>query len=160
MKVIEKELRDLKVEHELLLQAFQTVNRHITRLTLVQPGSGLTPAFRQVQQERDELLKKQMEAIMDVQQKSGLKELVLDRKLAALTDTVEKREAQLCALLSTVDQTEGSSAANKLKVGFVSRLRARVPSVLVTNGVAQGPVLGSLLVIVDESEVSSPVGSC
>lgn len=61
-----------------------------------------------------------MEAILEVQQKSGLKELLLERKLAALTETVEKREAQLCAALSasTVDRTAGSSAANKLEVQF------------------------------------------
>ncbi|XP_044045323.1 dynein regulatory complex subunit 4-like [Siniperca chuatsi] len=94
VKVIEKELRALTVEHELLLQAFE-----------------------KVQQERDELLKKQTEAILDVQQKSGLKELLLERKLAALTETLEKREAQLCAALSAsvVDQTAGRSAANKLE---------------------------------------------
>ncbi|XP_070780285.1 dynein regulatory complex subunit 4-like [Enoplosus armatus] len=94
VKVIEKELRDLIVEHELLLQAFE-----------------------KVQQERDELLEKQTEAILDVQQKSGLKELLLERKLAALTETLEKKEAQLCAALSTsnVDQTAGGSAATKLE---------------------------------------------
>ncbi|XP_045905252.1 dynein regulatory complex subunit 4-like [Micropterus dolomieu] len=94
VKVVEKELRDLTVEHELLLQAFE-----------------------KVQQERDELLKRQTEAILDVQQKSGLKELLLERKLAALTETLEKKEAQLCAALSAsyVDQTTGSSAANRLE---------------------------------------------
>ncbi|XP_041789695.1 dynein regulatory complex subunit 4-like [Chelmon rostratus] len=94
VKVTEKELRDLTVEHELLLQAFE-----------------------KVQQERDELLKKQTEAILDVQQKSGLKELLLERKLAALTETLEKKEAQLCAALSAsnIDQTAGSCAENKLE---------------------------------------------
>ncbi|KAI3353601.1 hypothetical protein L3Q82_020119 [Scortum barcoo] len=93
-KVIEKGLRDLTVQHELLLQAFE-----------------------KVQQERDELLKKQTEAILDVQQRSGLKELLLEKKLAALTEMVEKKEAQLCAALSAsnADQTAGSSAANKLQ---------------------------------------------
>nr|XP_046232312.1 dynein regulatory complex subunit 4-like isoform X1 [Scatophagus argus] len=94
VKVIEQELRDLAVEHELLLHAFE-----------------------KVQQERDELLKKQTEAILDVQQKTGLKELLLERKLAALTEAVQKKEAQLCAALSAsnVDPTPGGAAANKLK---------------------------------------------
>lgn len=74
----------------------------------------------QVQRERDELLKNQTEAILDVQQKSGLKELLLERKLAILTETVEKREAQLCAALSasTVNPATGSSAANRVQVRF------------------------------------------
>ncbi|XP_076584695.1 dynein regulatory complex subunit 4-like [Chaetodon auriga] len=94
VKVTEKELRDLTVEHELLLQAFE-----------------------KVQQERDELLKKQTETILDVQQKSRLKELLLEKKLAALTESVEMKEAQLCAALSAsnVDQTAGSCAENKLE---------------------------------------------
>ncbi|XP_059196833.1 dynein regulatory complex subunit 4-like [Centropristis striata] len=94
VKVIEKELRDLTVEHELLLQAFE-----------------------KVQQERDDLLRRQTQTVLDVQQKSGLKELLLERKLAALTEAVEKKEAQLCAALSAsnVDQTARSSAANKLE---------------------------------------------
>ncbi|XP_060882281.1 dynein regulatory complex subunit 4-like isoform X2 [Labrus mixtus] len=84
VKVIEKDLKDLSVEHELLLQAFE-----------------------KVQQERDELLKKQTAAILDVQQLCGLKEMLLERKLAALTETLETKEAQLCAVLSAsnIDQT-------------------------------------------------------
>ncbi|XP_034721993.1 dynein regulatory complex subunit 4-like, partial [Etheostoma cragini] len=94
VKVTEKELRDLTVEHELLLQAFE-----------------------KVQQERDDLLKAQTEAILEVQQRCGLKELLLERKFAALTEIVEKKEAQLLAALSAsnVDQNAGGSAANKLE---------------------------------------------
>ncbi|KAK9540771.1 hypothetical protein VZT92_003201 [Zoarces viviparus] len=94
VKVLEKELRDLSMEHELMLQAFE-----------------------KVQQQHDELLQKQTEVILDMQQKNGLKQLLLERKLAALTETVEKKEAQLCAALaaSNIDQTAGSSAANKLQ---------------------------------------------
>lgn len=63
-------------------------------------------------------MKKQTEVILDVQQKNRLKELLLERKLTALTETLEKKEAQLCAALSasSVDQPAGSSAANKLEV--------------------------------------------
>ncbi|KAM4595752.1 dynein regulatory complex subunit 4-like [Fundulus diaphanus] len=68
-KLVEKELRDLTVEHELLLQAFQ-----------------------KVQQERDELLKRQTESLLDVQQRSGLKKMLLQKKLAALTEALEKKE--------------------------------------------------------------------
>ncbi|XP_068451836.1 dynein regulatory complex subunit 4-like [Clinocottus analis] len=92
-KVLDQELRDLSVEHELLLQAFQ-----------------------KVQQERDELLRKQTEAVLDLQQRSALKQLLLERKLAALTDTLEKKEARLCAALSAsnVDQTAGSKLEEML----------------------------------------------
>ncbi|KAK3506860.1 hypothetical protein QTP70_029530 [Hemibagrus guttatus] len=48
-----------------------------------------------VQQERDGLNQKFNEAILEVQQKSGFKNLLLERKLDALTDIVEKKDAQL-----------------------------------------------------------------
>ncbi|KAM6943971.1 dynein regulatory complex subunit 4-like [Lycodopsis pacificus] len=117
VKVHEKELRDLSMEHELLLQAFGKVNYYIARFTVIQLGGDSYYCFRQVQQEHDELLQKETGVIVDMQQKSGLKQLLLEKKLAALTETVEKKEAQLCAALSAsnIDQTAGSRAANKLQ---------------------------------------------
>ncbi|XP_062243347.1 dynein regulatory complex subunit 4-like [Platichthys flesus] len=96
-KVAEKELWDLTIEHELLLQAFE-----------------------KVQKERDELLRKQREVIMELQQRSGLKQLLLEKKLSALTQTVETKEAQLCGALSTA-AAAGSSAANRLKETLESK---------------------------------------
>ncbi|XP_033985570.1 dynein regulatory complex subunit 4-like [Trematomus bernacchii] len=94
VKLMDQELRDMTVEHELLLQAFE-----------------------KVQQERDDLLQNQTQTLLDVQQRSGLKQLLLERKMAALTETVEKKEAQLCAALSAskVTQTAGGSAANRVE---------------------------------------------
>lgn len=71
-----------------------------------------------MQQERDDLLKKQRDAIMDVQQRSELRAMMLERKLAALTETLEKKEAQLCAALlaSSADPTAAASAASRLEV--------------------------------------------
>ncbi|MEQ2210203.1 hypothetical protein XENOCAPTIV_009782, partial [Xenoophorus captivus] len=94
-KVVKKELTDLTVEHELLLQAFQ-----------------------KVQEERDELLKRQTESILDIQQRSGLKKILLRKKLAAVTETLEKKEAQLSAALSvcSIEPTARSNAVSKLDV--------------------------------------------
>ncbi|KAM6987382.1 dynein regulatory complex subunit 4-like [Tautogolabrus adspersus] len=94
VKVIEKELKDLSMDHELLLQDCE-----------------------KVQQECDEVRKKQTVAILDVQQQCGLKEMMLERKAAAVTETLEKKEAQLCAVISAsnIDQTAASSAAKKLE---------------------------------------------
>uniref|UniRef100_A0A3P8UM59 Dynein regulatory complex subunit 4 n=1 Tax=Cynoglossus semilaevis TaxID=244447 RepID=A0A3P8UM59_CYNSE len=105
-RIAEKELRELTVEHEMLLQAFE-----------------------KVQQERDELLKKQTDVVLELQQKSGLKELLLESKLKALTQTLEKNQAQLCSALAATaaaaattttaaaaGQTTGYRAAHKLEV--------------------------------------------
>nr|XP_019939396.1 PREDICTED: growth arrest-specific protein 8-like [Paralichthys olivaceus] len=100
VKATEKELWDLTIEHELLLQTSE-----------------------KVQKERDELQRKQMNVMLEVQQRNGLKQLLLERKLAALTQTVETKEAQLCATLSTAtaSDTAGSSSANKLKETLESK---------------------------------------
>lgn len=54
----------------------------------------------QVQQEYDELQKRQTEAILDVQQKSGLKALVLERKIKAMTEMQEKEQLELWVALA------------------------------------------------------------
>ncbi|XP_015257905.1 PREDICTED: growth arrest-specific protein 8 [Cyprinodon variegatus] len=75
-KPVLNNLREVKVENELLLQAFE-----------------------KLQQERDELLETHKENILGVQQRTSLKKLLLQRKLAALTETLEKKEAQLSTAL-------------------------------------------------------------
>lgn len=68
--------------------------------------------------ERDQLLRSHTEVILEVQQRSGLKELLLSRRLAVLSQTLETREAQLCAALSasTADPVVGSGAAHRVEV--------------------------------------------
>ncbi|KAM5137803.1 dynein regulatory complex subunit 4 isoform 2-T2 [Mantella aurantiaca] len=94
LKSAEKELNDLKWEHEVLEQRFQ-----------------------KVQVERDELYRKFTAAIQEVQQKSGFKNLLLERKLQALGDTLEKKEAQLNEVLaaSNLDPTALTAVTRKLE---------------------------------------------
>ncbi|XP_029904389.1 dynein regulatory complex subunit 4-like [Myripristis murdjan] len=94
LKFKEKEMEDLKWEHEVLQQMFS-----------------------KIQLERDELHKKFTQAVLKVQQKSGFKSLLLERKLGALTDTLEKKEAQLYAVLSAsnMDQTALAGVTDKLE---------------------------------------------
>ncbi|XP_032371330.1 dynein regulatory complex subunit 4 isoform X2 [Etheostoma spectabile] len=54
----------------------------------------------QVQQEYDELRKRQTEAILDVQQKRDLKALVLERKIKAMTEMLEKEQLELWVALA------------------------------------------------------------
>ncbi|KAL1007328.1 hypothetical protein UPYG_G00085060 [Umbra pygmaea] len=94
LKVADKEMKDLKWEHEVLEQRFS-----------------------KVQVERDDLYKKFTQAILEVQQKSGFKNLLLERKLGALTNTLEKKEAQLNEVLSAsnLDPTALSVVTRKLE---------------------------------------------
>ncbi|XP_041640429.1 dynein regulatory complex subunit 4-like isoform X2 [Cheilinus undulatus] len=93
-KIIEKELEDLKLEHWLLQEAFE-----------------------KAEQERDQLIKKQRETILDMQQQRGLKEMVARRKIAVLEISVERAECQLNAVVAAanLDQDAASSAAKKLQ---------------------------------------------
>ncbi len=72
----------------------------------------------QTVKERDDLYKKFVRAIHDVQQKSNLKNLLLEKKLGALGDTLEKKEAQLNEVLtaSNLDPSALSVVTRKLEV--------------------------------------------
>ncbi|TKS78925.1 Growth arrest-specific protein 8 [Collichthys lucidus] len=89
VKVIEKERRELLVKHELLLQACE-----------------------KLEQERDDKLKKQRKAVLENQQKNGLKELLLEKMIEEQTLILQKTQAELYAVLAA----EGDSSAEaKLK---------------------------------------------
>ncbi|XP_066100297.1 dynein regulatory complex subunit 4 [Saccopteryx bilineata] len=94
LKVTEKELESLRWEHEVLEQR-----------------------FLQVQRERDELYGKFTAAILEVQQKTGFKNLVLERKLQALSAAVEKKELQLNEVLgaSNLDPAALTLVSRKLE---------------------------------------------
>ena len=68
MKVQHEELKKLEWEQEVLRQRFE-----------------------QTQKERDELYNKFVKAIQEVQQKGNFKNLILEKKLTALADTLEKK---------------------------------------------------------------------
>ena len=51
----------------------------------------LRQRFEQTQKERDELYSKFVTAIHEVQQKGNFKNLLLEKKLTALADTLEKK---------------------------------------------------------------------
>eukprot|EP01116_Phalansterium_solitarium_P002491 TRINITY_DN1253_c0_g3_i2.p1 TRINITY_DN1253_c0_g3~~TRINITY_DN1253_c0_g3_i2.p1 ORF type:complete len:489 (+),score=194.17 TRINITY_DN1253_c0_g3_i2:36-1469(+) len=79
-KVVDSEHKALKWEHEVLEQR-----------------------FAKVQKERDELYDKFVGAIYDVQQKSGLKNLLLEKKLDSMQQELETREAQLSQVISSLN---------------------------------------------------------
>ncbi|XP_060644046.2 dynein regulatory complex subunit 4 isoform X1 [Anolis sagrei] len=94
LKVTEKELKDLQWEHEVLQQRFS-----------------------KVQEERDELYRKFTKAINEVQQKTGFKNLLLERKLLGLANILEKKEVQLNEILaaSNLDPAALSVVTRKLE---------------------------------------------
>lgn len=79
-KVLESELKSLKWEHEVLEQKFE-----------------------QVQKERDELYNKFISSIYEVQQKSGLKNMLLEKKLETLSEALESKDAQLSEVIASAN---------------------------------------------------------
>ncbi|CAF4056194.1 unnamed protein product [Rotaria magnacalcarata] len=94
MKNCESDLKNSKWEYEVLLQRFEII-----------------------QKERDDLYNKFIKAINEVQQKSSLKNLLLEKKLSTLADSLEKKEAQLNEVLSAsnLDPASLSVVTRKLE---------------------------------------------
>ncbi|XP_065519987.1 dynein regulatory complex subunit 4 [Lathamus discolor] len=94
LKITQKEWKDLQWEHEVLEQR-----------------------FIKVQVERDELYQKFTKAIHEVQQKTGFKNLLLERKLTGLLGILEKKEVELSEVFaaSKLDQGALTLVSHKLE---------------------------------------------
>ncbi|GFR45771.1 hypothetical protein Agub_g7225 [Astrephomene gubernaculifera] len=71
----------------------------------------LSQRFTKVQGERDELYSKFEASIFDVQQKTGLKSALLEKKIEALGEALEMKEAQLAEVLTAANLDPGTLAA-------------------------------------------------
>mmetsp|Transcript_137887 Transcript_137887/g.384509 ORF Transcript_137887/g.384509 Transcript_137887/m.384509 type:complete len:461 (-) Transcript_137887:61-1443(-) len=111
IKQAETQLHRMEFQHEVLQQQLATVSK-----------------------ERDRLYEKFQHAIYDVQQKSGLKNLILEKKIDAVEEALETTEAQVSQLLASanVDQNTAAGISQKLdqviayKNDIVSQLEEEV----------------------------------
>lgn len=73
---------------------------------------------KQLQLERDELYNTFSQNIEKVEHKASVKSMMLEKKLRALTDSLEKTQAQLHSVLSAsnMDQTALSVVTNRIEV--------------------------------------------
>merc|ERR1711871_1519994 len=74
--VVEDSMKSLQWEHEVLLQRYGSLEK-----------------------ERDELYDKFQSSVYEVQQKSGFKNLLLEKQLSGIGEALEKKEAQLNEVL-------------------------------------------------------------
>ncbi len=89
----------------------------------------LEQRFTQLEAERDELYDRFVKTIFEVQQKSGFKNLLLERKLGSVSDQLEKKEAQLNEVLSASNLDPTALAVVSKKVGrgfFLHTVHCRV----------------------------------
>ena len=75
--------------------------------------------FSKVSSERDDLYSKFQSAIYEVQQKSGLKSLLLEKKLETLEETLEVTEAQVSELLISANVDGGTAGGISQKLDQV-----------------------------------------
>lgn len=82
----------------------------------------------QIQQEREELYKAQ--TIQVVQQKVDTKIELLEKRLKSITDSLERKHAQLCSVLSApnMDQTALAGVASEIEVSSITCLSSFVMS--------------------------------
>ncbi|XP_056232869.1 dynein regulatory complex subunit 4-like isoform X1 [Seriola aureovittata] len=116
--------QELNVQRKAMAKRIQRSNKvtaHILkeRRDLYLKNQQLELKYEQAQQEREELQRKQAEALLDVQQKSDLKVLVLERQIKSLTENLEKEQFKLWVALAfgLGDQT----AAKNIKELFDSK---------------------------------------
>ena len=77
----------------------------------------MSQRFAKVQTERDDLYERFESSVYEVQQKTGLKGMMLEKKLETLTEALEKKEAQLSEVLaaSNLDPSTLSQVNKKLE---------------------------------------------
>ncbi|PSN52192.1 Growth arrest-specific protein 8 [Blattella germanica] len=82
--------------------------------------------FEKLQQERDDLHSGFVNAILELQQKTGLKNVLLEKKLAALNDLLEQKEAQINEVLvaAHLDPSAMATVNKKLEVLYVLHYKA------------------------------------
>jgi hypothetical protein len=80
----------------------------------------------QLQQERDDLHNRFATAVLELQQKAGLKNVLLEKKLTALNDLLEQKEAQINEVLAAahLDPTAMATVNKKLEVQYVRTVPA------------------------------------
>ncbi|KAF8563967.1 hypothetical protein P879_09159, partial [Paragonimus westermani] len=79
----------------------------------------LEERFKHVERERDELYEKFVSVIHEVQQKTGLKNMLLEKRLISLTETIEKKEAQMSEVLTASNLDPAALASVTRKLGDI-----------------------------------------
>lgn len=117
-------MKDLRWEHEVLEQRFQ-----------------------KLEIERDSLHKNFVSAVQEVVQKANFKKLMLERKVVALADSLEKKDAQLNEIL----------AASNLDPAALSVVTRKLEDVLdAKNGAIKD--LQVIFYVLSKAEYTFPIG--
>ena len=105
LHVLETQLRDLTYARYAWCQCTFAALRcsRFRRFVASWEHEVLEQRFHHVEKERDELYDKFENTIYDVQQKSGFKNILLERKLQAINENLEKKESQLSEVINAAN---------------------------------------------------------
>lgn len=117
---LEKELLAYEEDKKKLANVKEKIKQSETLLHRMEfQHEVLTQQLKTVSTERDDLYAKFQHAIYDVQQKAGLKNLILERKIEAIEEALETTEAQVSELLASANVDQGTQAGISQKLDQV-----------------------------------------
>merc|ERR1712224_1049296 len=117
VETLEEELKKYEEDKKKLAQVKEQIKQSETLLHRMEfQHEVLIQQLKTVSTERDDLYSKFQHAIYDVQQKAGLKNLILEKKIDAVEEALETTEAQVSQLLASanVDQATPNGISQKL----------------------------------------------
>ncbi|XP_045149574.1 dynein regulatory complex subunit 4 isoform X2 [Echinops telfairi] len=98
---LEREMAEVTMQNKRLADPLQRARDDMNEMQRKLTHYERDKQILTVQQERDRLYQRFTAAIQEVQQKAGFQNLILERKLQALSSAVEQKEAQLNEVLAT-----------------------------------------------------------
>jgi len=112
---LEEQLRAYQEDKKKLAAVKDKIKQSETQLHRMDfQNEVLQQQLAEVSKERDGLYSKFQQAIYEVQQKSGLKNLIVEKKIATVEEALETTEAQVSELRAHVDQATATGIAQKL----------------------------------------------
>lgn len=135
-----EESRRLRQERDTYLEELEQLRGHKEQIVSVESRVNalrwehelLRQRHGKLRQERDDLQKKFVGALYDVQQKSGFRRLLLEKKLDAAGDELEKKMAQLGETLRQADLEP--DATGQVEEGVDAMVRAKDDAVAELEG--------------------------
>merc|ERR1712224_735838 len=120
VETLEEELKKYEEDKKKLAQVKEQIKQSETLLHRMEfQHEVLIQQLKTVSTERDDLYSKFQHAIYDVQQKAGLKNLILEKKIDAVEEALETTEAQVAEIMAAANVSEATAAGISQKLDQV-----------------------------------------
>merc|ERR1712032_892383 len=122
--MLEEELKKYEEDKKKLAEVKERIKQSETQLNRFEfQHEVLLQQLKTVSSERDDLYSKFQHAIYDVQQKSGLKNLILEKKIDAVEEALETTEAQISQLLASTNLDQAAPAGISQKLDEINQYK-------------------------------------